>query len=294
MTHKVFISYAKDDRATADTVCQKLEAAGVESWIAPRNIPPGAAWPEALVDAVTSSRLVVLMLSKHANRSHHVAREVSIAFDHGVTVVPFHIDNTPPSKTLQYFLQNVQWFNGFDSPLQIGLELLICRVKDLVSTSEPGAADAGPMTVFRDSERNLIISLRRAVFAKSAKMTAQFDFGLTKGLLGPSSNPSDQLGFHNQENTLFGINHQPATKCSYVHLFLLTDGELLFFADVNARAAQLLDEPFSSAAIHFLRIENIAGTAIKLQTVDFRERVPYPQKEFFVNVDGYGAIALIQ
>jgi hypothetical protein len=63
--------------------------------------------------------------------------------------------------------------------------------------------------------------------------------------------------------------------------------------DVNARVARLLDETSSSSSFGFLRIESISGTNVRLQTVDFRERPPYPQKEFLVNVNGDGQITLI-
>jgi hypothetical protein len=35
-----------------------------------------------------------------------------------------------------------------------------------------------------------------------------------KDFAGPSSNPSDQDGFTNAENALFGVNYQPVTKSS--------------------------------------------------------------------------------
>jgi hypothetical protein len=63
--------------------------------------------------------------------------------------------------------------------------------------------------------------------------------------------------------------------------------------DVNERVARFFGEPFSRAELGFLRIESISGSTARLQTVDFRERPPYPQKEILVNVDGDGRITLI-
>jgi hypothetical protein len=107
-----------------------------------------------------------------------------------------------------------------------------------------------------------------------SSLSLTLDFGWTKGLLGPSSNPSDQRGFHNHENTLFGINHQPCTKASNVHLFIFTQGNFVVLNDVNAQVAKLLDGPLSTSALGFLRIEGINGDAVRLQTVDFRARPP--------------------
>jgi hypothetical protein len=82
------------------------------------------------------------------------------------------------------------------------------------------------------------VPLQKPEFAVG-KLTARLDLGQTKGLLGPSANPSDQRGFHNEENTLFGINHQPSTKTSCVYLFVFTNENFIVIEDVNARVAKL-------------------------------------------------------
>jgi hypothetical protein len=149
------------------------------------------------------------------------------------------------------------------------------------------------MKVLRDAEHNLIISFQGVEFTGVGKLTVRLNFGAGKGLLGPSTNSSDQRGFHNENNTLFGVNKMPFTKASNVHLFVLTHRNFIIINDVNERVARFFDEPFSSAALGFLRIESISGTTVRLQTVDFRESPPYPRKEFFVNIDEDGNITLI-
>jgi len=42
IAHDVFVSYASDDKPTADAVCASLEARGIRAWIAPRDILPGS------------------------------------------------------------------------------------------------------------------------------------------------------------------------------------------------------------------------------------------------------------
>ena len=51
MAHDVFISYSTEDKPAADAVCAILEKNGVRSWIAPRDIMPGADWGESIVNA---------------------------------------------------------------------------------------------------------------------------------------------------------------------------------------------------------------------------------------------------
>ena len=75
-THTVFISYASSDRAVADSVCAALERAGANCWIAPRDVTPGELYSEAIVHAIDSAKVVVLILSQNAAVSQHVLREV--------------------------------------------------------------------------------------------------------------------------------------------------------------------------------------------------------------------------
>jgi hypothetical protein len=56
MSFDVFISYSQKDRAQAESVCEKLEAANVRCWIAPRNINPGSDWAESIIGALASAR----------------------------------------------------------------------------------------------------------------------------------------------------------------------------------------------------------------------------------------------
>jgi hypothetical protein len=86
----------------------------------------------------------------------------------------------------------------------------------------------------------------------------------------------------------------PCTKASNVHFFVLIGRNFVIINDVNVRVARLLDEPFSSTAHGFLRIESINGTTVRLQTVDFRGGPPYPTKKLLVNVDEKGGITLIR
>jgi hypothetical protein len=76
MTHDVFISYSADDKPIADAMCTNLESNSIRCWIAPRDILPGMDWGSSIIDAIASSRVMVLLLSSHSNNSLQVNREV--------------------------------------------------------------------------------------------------------------------------------------------------------------------------------------------------------------------------
>ncbi|MGH7017694.1 MAG: toll/interleukin-1 receptor domain-containing protein, partial [Caulobacteraceae bacterium] len=89
MAHHVFISYSNADKLIADRVCHALEEKGLRCWIAPRDIPFGAEWPQAIMAAIGAAKAMVLVFTHHTNDSAHVRREVAAALEAGAIVIPF-------------------------------------------------------------------------------------------------------------------------------------------------------------------------------------------------------------
>src|SRR5688500_16162094 len=129
MAHDVFISYCSEDKPIADAVCATLEAQGVRCWIAPRDILPGMDWGEAIVDAIAGSRIMVLVFSSNANASPQVRREVERAAHRDVAIVPFRIEASQPSKSLEYFISTPHWLDAVGGPLEKHLNDLADTVK---------------------------------------------------------------------------------------------------------------------------------------------------------------------
>ena len=78
-TAPLLISYASQDAAVAERLCAALEAAGLRCWIAPRDVRAGESYAAAIVEAINSCRMLVLLLSQGAIDSPHVLREVERA-----------------------------------------------------------------------------------------------------------------------------------------------------------------------------------------------------------------------
>src|SRR5690349_2442807 len=106
---RVFISHSHKDSAAASTVVTALEQRGINCWIAPRNVPPGGSYAEAILTAIEGSSCFVLIYSEHSNVSSHVLREVERALKFGVNIVPVRFDDSTPSKSLDYLLATVHW-----------------------------------------------------------------------------------------------------------------------------------------------------------------------------------------
>lgn len=137
MAHDVFISYSADDRPIADAMCSTLESKGIRCWIAPRNILPGMDWGGSIIDAIGTSRVMVLLLSSNSNASEQVKREVERAVNKRVIVIPFRIEDVSLSPSLEYQLSLTHWMDALTPPMENHLERLAENIQQLLS------ADAG-------------------------------------------------------------------------------------------------------------------------------------------------------
>jgi TPR repeat protein len=137
MAHDAFISYAKEDKIVADAVCATLESHAVRCWIAPRDVLPGMAYGEAIIDAIRSCRVMILVFSSKSNASPHIPKEIERAVSAGVAVIPFRIEDVLPGKSLDYFIGSVHWLDALTRPLEQHLERLVQNVQTLLLRDAP-------------------------------------------------------------------------------------------------------------------------------------------------------------
>lgn len=133
MAHDVFVSHSVKDKVVADAVVARLEAKSVTCWVAPRDVVPGADWGESIINAIESSRIMILIFSKNANQSSQIKREVERAVNKEVYIIPFRIDDIPPTRSLEYFISTSQWMDAFSPPLERHLDNLAKTVKTVLA-----------------------------------------------------------------------------------------------------------------------------------------------------------------
>ena len=138
--HDVFVSYASQDAAVANSIVESLEAHGLKCWIAPRDVKPGAQYADAIVRAINDARAIVLVMSQSAVASSHVGKEVERASSKRKPIVSFRIDAAPLNHALEYFLSESQWI---DVPA-LGMKVALARLTESIatgSTSSPSTPD---------------------------------------------------------------------------------------------------------------------------------------------------------
>jgi hypothetical protein len=133
MAHDVFISYATAQKSLASQLTEQLEANQIKCWIAPRNILSGTVWVEAIMAAIRSSRLMLVLISAEANKSQQVPREVRQAADNNIPILPVRIEDVPLSPGLWYWLGDTHWYDAFDRAAIQRYDELTDTVKILLS-----------------------------------------------------------------------------------------------------------------------------------------------------------------
>jgi hypothetical protein len=141
----VFLSYSTADRPLAETLLRRLESKGVSVWIAPRDIPPGSDYSEAIENALDSSSAVVALISQSANASRHVKAEIEIAFSRGKPLFPVRFQDIQPARGLSLFLNLGHWTDLFGSEEAASLDRLAAELigrsgRTVPPPAPPGAA----------------------------------------------------------------------------------------------------------------------------------------------------------
>lgn len=114
MAKQVFLSHAAEDEGAARQLCNYLEDRGLSCWMAKRDIDPGQPYFAAILDAIQSTEVMVLLLSSHANASPHVVREVERAVSACKPIVPVRLERIQPSGSLQFGVSLPHWLDAFD------------------------------------------------------------------------------------------------------------------------------------------------------------------------------------
>jgi len=150
----VFVSYSQADRECAFRLVAHLESRGIGVWVAPRDISPAADWAEAIIEAISGSRLMVLVFSAHCNGSPQVRREVERAVHREIPILPFRIEDVLPARSLEYFLSTPHWLDAFPPPREPHFERATTHIESLLRG--PAAA---PVTTGATGTHNQLLSL---------------------------------------------------------------------------------------------------------------------------------------
>jgi hypothetical protein len=113
MQQKVFISYSSKDAKIAHAICDALEARGHACWMASRDVHPGENYQGAIVRAIGDAGVMVMVFSNNANNSDEIKKELSLASQSKLGVIPVRSEDVLPSEDFRYELATRQWIDLF-------------------------------------------------------------------------------------------------------------------------------------------------------------------------------------
>ena len=129
----IFISYASSDYPYAAAVCRNLEECGMVCWIAPRDIDCGSLpYTEAIQRGISEVQAVIVVLSNAANLSVHIPRELDLALERKLAILPVRLSDIAPTGQLNYFLRTCQWLNAYGRDFQGAMEELVGRLRGII------------------------------------------------------------------------------------------------------------------------------------------------------------------
>jgi TolB-like protein len=148
---RLFLSYSREDRSSAETLARVLEGAGHEVWW-DRHIETGAQFSREIEQALTSADLVVVAWSAAAAESPWVRDEAAMARDSG-RLLPVALDGSDPPLGFRQFqtLPLKGWKGGKKDPRTAALLSAIDRrIEAPKQGSRPAAQSTrGQLSAFR-------------------------------------------------------------------------------------------------------------------------------------------------
>ena len=168
MAHDVFISYSSKDKKVADAVCAALESVKIRCWVAPRDVLAGEKWPEAISDAIEKSPIMVLIFSSNSNNSKDVSKELVLAMNVGVTVIPLRIEDIQPKGVMKYYLSDTHWIDALNPPTKKQIESIVETVSLLVYKEK---VDSGKQNVYKKEDDILPPEREKRVSGKKVKLS---------------------------------------------------------------------------------------------------------------------------
>lgn len=105
----IFISFSSKQQAKAIELCNFIEANGLSCFISSRDLIAGEEYAKQLIDNISASDAVVLILTSDSNKSPHVLREIEYAVSHNIPIVVYVEEECTLSKSMEYFLMTHQW-----------------------------------------------------------------------------------------------------------------------------------------------------------------------------------------
>ena len=105
---EVLISYSSRQQELAHEICGCLRDNGIGCWIAPESIPVGSSYQEMIPDAISSVKIVLLILTPEAVSSRWVQKEIGSAIGANKVILPYQMTDFELGRQFMFLLDGEQ------------------------------------------------------------------------------------------------------------------------------------------------------------------------------------------
>jgi TolB-like protein/Flp pilus assembly protein TadD len=145
----VFVSYSREDKDRVLALVSQLRASGFSIWIDQGGIDGATQWGEVIVNALDSAKVLLLMVSEAAVRSHNVLKEVVLVSERKGDILPVLLEPTTIPPGLKYPLAGIQQIELFRGEPQQQLEAVVRSLQRLGVKVAPKPAAGDEKTTAR-------------------------------------------------------------------------------------------------------------------------------------------------
>ena len=139
--HDIFISFSFKDQAISEYVANKLlNCYKISYWMCTRDLVGGEHFKSSIVDAISNSKIVLLVQSKHSISSKEVPKEVSVALDKNKPIVPFVLDDAELQGDLEYDLIGIHRIDARKPTLDERIEELAHQIYAMLNKTDEESA----------------------------------------------------------------------------------------------------------------------------------------------------------
>lgn len=139
-TTSVFISYAKEDSASASRLADALEQAGITTWLDKHRLLPGQNWRNEITKAMEEHRFFIALISSNSiNKMGYVQKELRHALDIAelfppdqIFIIPVRLNECEP---IHQQLKDLHWADLFPD-WDDGVQQIIKAIKQLSPTTQ--------------------------------------------------------------------------------------------------------------------------------------------------------------
>jgi hypothetical protein len=140
-TSPIFVCHASADRPITDRICTALRKRGLVLWMSSRDVRPGENYQEEIVRAIHAAKVMILIFTANANASDEIKKELALAAQRRLMVIPIRIANIEPNAALSYELSTRQWIELFKDR-ESAMKDLVTRLIDITAAQPEQTIEA--------------------------------------------------------------------------------------------------------------------------------------------------------